>query len=178
MSYFQDILENLPLFGKVFAAVASIVFGVFGLLIHLNKNAFEKNRLAKEKKVESDKKLFEEFKKVFSVSIDHIQDHEQSKYFPEDGLCEFSSFCYDWNDSEHKFLDDGIEKEKEALRKLICNFKNFILDKMELRGANYILPYNPSEYDAIMKQMEKLSIQVWESHQKFISNTQRYLYTL
>ena len=83
ISYFKDILENLPLLGKVFSAVTGFILAFFGLKIQLDKRDFEKQKLIKEKKVEGDRQLFKELKEVFSISMSHIQNHKQSSHFPE-----------------------------------------------------------------------------------------------
>ncbi len=178
--YFKDILENLPLLGKVLSAVTGFILAFFGLKIQLDKRDFEKQKLIKEKKVEGDRQLFKELKEVFSISLSHIQNHKQSSHFPEKGLNEFSNFCYDWDNSEHQFLDKEVEKEKENLRCLICKFKDFLLDNMELKGGNHVLVQmkNHLELDEIREEMKIQSITVFKSYEKFISTTNRYLHTI
>ena len=177
---FTDILSNLPLLGKVFSGVSAFILSLYTLFINKQDKDFEKEQLIKAKKVESDNLLFSEFKKVLSASIHHIQDHKKSSYFPENGLSEFSNFCYDWNDSKHQFLDVKVEQKKEELRNLICKFKDFLLDNMELKGGNYILlqERNHLELDDIRKEMEVQSRKVFESYENFISNTNRYLHQI
>ncbi len=177
---FKEILNNLPLFGKIFSVVSAFVLSLYKIFTNKQDKDFEKAKLIKAKKVEADNKLFSEFKKVISSSIHHIQDNKQSSHFPENGLSEFSNFCYDWGDSKHQFLDVKVEQEKEELRNLICKFKDFILSNMELRGKNYVLSQMKSylELDDIRKEMKNQSIKVLESYEHFISNTNRYLHTV
>jgi len=180
ISYVKDILENLPLFGKVFSGVTAFILTLFGVKMQLDKIDFEKEKSIKAKKVEADNQLFQELKKVFSISISHIQNHKQSSHFPEKGLNEFSNFCYDWDNSEHQFLDKEVEQEKEKLRYLICKFKDFLLDNMELKGGNYLLPQmkHHLELDKIRKEMEIQSIEVFKSYENFILTTNKYLHRI
>jgi hypothetical protein len=177
---FKYILSNLPLFGKVFSGVSIFILGIYKLWIDTEHKDFEKAKSIKAKKVESDNLLFSEFKKVLSSSIEHIQNNKKSSHFPENGLREFSNFCYDWNDSKHQFVDVKVEQEKEELRNLICKFKDFILSNMDLKGGNYVLSQmkNHLELDAIRKEMENQSIKVFESYEHFILNTNRCLHKI
>ena len=177
---FKDIFNNLPLFGRVFSGVSAFILGLYTLFMNKQNKDFEKEKSIKAKKVEADNKLFHEFKKVFSISISHIQNHKQSSHFPKEGLNEFSNFCYDWDNSEHQFLDKEVEEEKEKLRYLICTFKDFLLDNMELRDENYVLSQmrNHLELDKIRKEMKVQSIKVFASYENFIKSTNRYLHTI
>lgn len=177
MVFLTGILENLPLLGKVVSGVSPLVVGLYGIQMFKDRLDFEKEKGFKEKKIEVDRKLFEKLKKVFPISINYIKGNSKTKCFPEAGLNEFSNFCYDWDNSENLFLEKKIEEEKEVLRKVICEFKNLLLENMELRGSNYVLLQMPNDlkYQEVMEEIEQSSINLFESYQNFIVNTNRKL---
>lgn len=169
---------------KIIIVLILIIFACFFMWIDS-----EKNNLTKNKNLEHDLKLLEEFQNDFTKDnyflLDNLKDHDLGNPFSNKYLYDLIEISNKWNKIDKEFLDKQVEHEKKLLIKNIKDFVDLLIKKSFTEGEEFRttrldkINYPKVKYEDIENIIISLNNQatkIYDDFNVFIRNTKNKLY--
>lgn len=169
---------------KIIIVLILIIFACFFMWIDS-----EKNNLTKNKNLEHDLKLLEEFQNDFTKDnyflLDNLKDHDLGNPFSNKYLYDLIEISNKWNKIDKEFLDKQVENEKKLLIKNIKDFVDLLsvnsftegeelrttrLDKIEYPKVKY------EKIENIIRSLNNQATKIYDDFNVFIRNTKNKVY--
>lgn len=123
-----------------------------------------------------DKALFEKFKSTFPSngrSAIFLRDHDIGGSFHPDVLNELDAFLYGWDNSEHEFIDRGLEAARNILLINGRDFRNELSTEVSMNyGGMLTMGMHDFELrkDMLTKrdELNRLASRVYKAHQNLM----------
>ena len=136
------------------------------------------------RRVEKDRELFQQFLEVLpsSGSIDFIDRKNMAGFsFDSEKLDDLHEFYYNWNDAEHEFMDNELEKKCKKLHDLVGEYTSLIGDNtFPTDDGRHTVPpewehEQPKRFAKVVNSLHEKSRDIVETHQDLVKVGRRKL---